>query len=170
VAGEVLQVDNVASLLAGCSQGSHAQRVNRDVGIELQPSNVDCNQLLNNATREWHRNKSSLTVPSGSRQRPEHRSGGVVADSGSVEPGFHALGRLGVQRHLALLSAFAVDFKNLVDTHRLVAADFQPRQFASDFGVVVRINFAKIGAQSGRWPLSGQGLGDAQDEGQPPDS
>ncbi len=99
--------------------------MDRDVGIELEPADVDGNELLDSAFAERPRDKSFLSVPTRGRQWPEHRSGGVVADGGNVEPGFESLGRLGMQRNAAFLSAFAVDFKNSMHAGGLVAADFQ---------------------------------------------
>src|SRR5437879_4665786 len=98
MAREILQVNDVAALLARRGQGRDAERVNGHVRVELQTTNVAFDKLLHGPAAHQSRGKAVPAFATGGPGRPEQSAGRIAVDASYVQPSFEPLGGFGVQR------------------------------------------------------------------------
>jgi len=123
---EILQVDDVGTAFAAGGECGDAKRMDGDVGIEFEKTDITLDQLLHGPPRDGLGGEAGAAAAAGGVDGPEERARQIVADAGGVEPGFETFLGFVRQGYYGLL------FQAASETLRQIAA--QPKHLGAKIG------------------------------------
>ena len=134
MAGPVLQVDDFSSMLTSGRQGSDAERMYNDSGIEAELLCILLHELLHGASRQMIRLEAIIATTPRCRHWSEERSVTIVLDACNVDPMVQPFHGFDVQRDYSFLPSFAIDCQDTMlaidaevapDLHRRATAELE---------------------------------------------